>query len=128
MPRLHSAAAIDRPEISNVTLPPILEVVWQQPQETYITNVHKTLTTETQKNTNMLEFTQRNDVESQTLRMKETSPQVSGSNTEPVLESQTGSTQVQGLNDSKEPQSEIQQYEMNIIANDSGDDNISLPK
>ena len=32
MPRLHSGAAIDRPETTK--LPPIPEVVWQQPQET----------------------------------------------------------------------------------------------
>ena len=60
--------------------------------------------------------------------MKETSPQVSGSSTEPVLENQTGSTPVQSFNDSKENQSEIQQHEMNMTANDNGDDNISPPK
>ena len=60
--------------------------------------------------------------------MKETSPQVSGSSTEPVLRNQTGSTPVQSLNDSKKPQSEIQRNEMNITANDNGDDKISPPK
>ena len=56
----------------------------------------------------MPETKQRNDVESQTSPMKETSPQVAGSSTEPLLGNQTGSTPVQSLNDSNESQSEIQ--------------------
>ena len=70
----------------------------------------------------------RNDVVSQTLPIKETSTQVSGSSTEPFLESQNGRTPVRSLNDSKEAQSEIQRHEMNIKANDIGDDNFSPPK
>ena len=76
----------------------------------------------------MPENKQRNDVESQTSPMKETSSQVSGSSMEPLLENQTGSTPVQSLNDSKKSQSEIQRHEMNITANDNGDDNIFPPK
>ena len=76
----------------------------------------------------MLESKQRNDVQSQTSPMKETSSQVSGSSTEPLLGNQSGSTTVQILNDSKKPQSEIQQHEMNKTANDNGDDYISPPK
>ena len=34
MPRLHSGAAIDTPETTQLKIPPIPEVVWQQPQET----------------------------------------------------------------------------------------------
>ena len=49
MPRLYSGAATDRPEITLLTLPPIPEVVWQQPHETLVTNIHKTLTNETHK-------------------------------------------------------------------------------
>ena len=128
MPHLHSGAATDRLEITHLTLPPNPEVVWQQPQETHVTNIHKTLTNETHKNTHMPEFRQRNDAESRTSLMKETSPQVSGSNTEPFLKNQPGSTPVQSLNDSKRLQSEIQRHEMNMTANDSGDDNIPLPK
>ena len=71
---------------------------------------------------------QTNNVESQTSPIKETSSQVSGSSTELFLESQTGSTLIQSLNDSKEPQSEIQRHEMNITANDIGDDNFFRPK
>ena len=34
MPRLHSGAACDRPETNQISkLPPIPEVVWQQPTE-----------------------------------------------------------------------------------------------
>ena len=62
----------------------------------------------------MPESKQRNVVESETSPIKEISSQVSGSSTEPHLENQTGSTQVQSLNDSKKPQSEIHRHEMNI--------------
>ena len=53
MPRLHSGVATDRPEITHLTLPPIPEVVWQQPQETHVINFQKTLSNETQKNSLM---------------------------------------------------------------------------
>ena len=76
----------------------------------------------------MPESKQRNDVESQTLPMKETSCQVSVSSTEPLPGNQTRSTLVQSLNDSNKPQPEIQQHERNIIANNNGDDSISSPK
>ena len=49
MPRLHSAAATDRQETTHLKLPPIPEVVWQQPKETHVFNIHKTLTNETYK-------------------------------------------------------------------------------
>ena len=74
MPRLHSGAAIGRPETTLLKLPPIPEVVWQQPQETHVPNNHKTLTNETHQNTQMPESKHRSDVESQTSPMKETSP------------------------------------------------------
>ena len=51
MPRLHSGAATDRPEVTHLTLPPIPEVFWQQPQETHSTNIHKVVTNETHKDT-----------------------------------------------------------------------------
>ena len=101
MQGLHSVAGTDRPETTIVTLPPTPEVVWQQPQETHLTNFHETSTTETNKNACKPEFKERNDVELQTSPIKETSPQVPGSSTEPFLESRTGSTLVQSLNDSK---------------------------
>ena len=101
MPRLHSGAAIDRPEVTHLTLPPIPEVVWQQPKETYSTNNHNVLTNETHKNPHIPEFKQRNDVEAQTSPIKETSSQISRSNTESFLENQTRSTPVQCPNDYK---------------------------
>ena len=76
----------------------------------------------------MHEFGQKNDVESQTSPMKETSPQVSGSNTELFRGNETGSTAIQSLNDSKDLESEIQRHEMNLTAIDNGDDNISPPE
>ena len=63
MPCLPSEVATDRPEKAHLTLPPIPEVVWQQPQETHVTNIHKTLKNETHKNIHMPDFKQRNDAE-----------------------------------------------------------------
>ena len=126
-PRLHSRAATNRPEITHLTFPPFREVVWQQPQETHVTNIHKFLNSETHKNTHMPESKQRNDVELQTSPMKETSSQVSGSSTEPLLGDQTGNTSVQCLNDSKNQQHEIQRNEIDLTTYDNGDDNISHP-
>ena len=72
----------------------------------------------------MPEFKQRSDIESQLSPMKEGSPQVAGSSTEPLLENQTGSTPVECFKDSKKRQPEIQRNETNVTANDTGDDNI----
>ena len=108
MPGLHSGAAIDRPETTHITLPPIAHVVWQQPQETHILNIYQNLTNETHKNTHMPELKQRSGVESQTSPMKETSPQVSVSSTEPLLGNQTRSELVPSLNDAKKPRSPTQ--------------------
>ena len=83
MPSLHSGAAIDRPETTHVKLPPIPEVVWQQPQETHVSNIYLTVINENHENTHMPESKQRSDVESQTSPIKENSPQVSLSGTEP---------------------------------------------
>ena len=93
MPRLHSGAAIDRPEVSHLTLPPIPEVVWQQPQETHLTNIHNDSTNETHKDTYTPK--QKNDVEAQTSPIKQTTSQVSGSDTESLPENQTRSIPVQ---------------------------------
>ena len=64
MPRLHSGAAIDRPEVTQLRLPPIPEVVWQQPEETHSTNIYYDLTNETHKDTHTPK--QTNVVEAQT--------------------------------------------------------------
>ena len=117
MPRLHCGAAVDIPETTK--LPPIPEDVWQQPQETHLIDIHKNSTTNIQRKIH---------VESQTSPIKETSPQVSGSDPESFLENQTRSTPLQCLNDSKKQQPEIQQNETDMTTYDSGDDNISAPK
>ena len=83
------------------------------------------MTSETHKNTHLPESKQRNDVESQRSPMKQTSSQVSGSRTEPLLGNQTGHTSVQCPNDSKKQQHEIQRNEIDITTYDNGDDNIS---
>ena len=64
MPRLHSGAATDRPEVTHLTLLPIPEVVWQQPQETHLTNIHIDLTNKTHKHTHTPK--QKINVEAQT--------------------------------------------------------------
>ena len=87
MPRLHSGAAIDRPETTQLKLPPIPEAVWQQPQET---NIYQTCNNETHKKTHMPESKQSSVVESQTSPINETSPQVSVSSTEPLQEIKPG--------------------------------------
>ena len=76
----------------------------------------------------MPEFRQRNDIEAQRSPMRETSPQVSGSRTEPFLGNQIDSTPAQSFNDSKRRQSEIQRYEMNMTTDGKRDGNISHPK
>ena len=126
MPRLHSEAATDRPEETHLTLPPIPEVVWQQPQETYLNNIHNDLTNQTHTQTHMSK--QKNDVETQTSPIKETSFQVSGSDTESLLENQTRSIQVQCRNDSNNQQNEIQRNEIGFTTYANGDDNISPPE
>ena len=103
MPRLHSGAAIDRPETTHVKLPPIPEVVWQQPQETHVSNIYQTVINDNQENTHMPESNQRSDVESQTSPIKENSPQVSVSSTEQLLGNQTRSALVLSLNDATKP-------------------------
>ena len=123
MPRLHSGAAIDRPEVTHLPLPPIPEVVWQQPQENHVTNIHNDLTNEIQNDTHTPK--QKNDVEAQTSPIKETSPKKSGSDTESPLESQTRSIPVQSLDDSNNQQDEIQRNEIGLTTYDYGDSIIS---
>ena len=106
MPRLHSGAATDRQEETHLTLPPIPEVVWQQPKETYLNNIHNDLTNENQNVTHTPK--QKNDVKAQTSPIKRTSPQKSGSDMESPLENQTRNIPVQCPNESKKQQNVIQ--------------------
>ena len=115
-PRLHSGAAIDRPETGK--RPPIPEVVWQQPQETHVIDIHKNSTTNIERKIN---------VESSLSPIGETSSQVSGSDTESLQGNQTKSTPVKCPDASKKQQPEIQRNETDMPAYDSGDENISLP-
>ena len=89
--------------------------------------MYKNSTTYNNNSTHTPEFKQKNDVESQTSPIKETSPQVSGSDTQSLLTDQTRSTPVQCLNDSKKQQPKIQRKETDMVL-DSGDDKISPPK
>ena len=126
MPRLHSEAVTDRPLETHSTLPPIPEVVWQQPEETYLNIIHNDLSNKTHKHTHTPK--QKNDVEAQTSPIKATSFQVSGSDTESLLENQTRSIQVQCPNDSNNQQNEIQRNEIGFTTYANGDDNISPPE
>ena len=126
MPLLHSGAATDRPEATHSTLPPIPELVWQQPQENHLNNIYNDLTNEIQNHTHTPK--QKNDVEAQTSPIKKTSPQKSGSDTESLLENQTRSIPVQCPNDSNNQQNEIQRNEISSTTYDEGDDNISPPE
>ena len=94
---------------------------------THVSNIYQIVTNEPHKNTHMPESKQRSDVDSQTSPIKETSPQVSVSSTEPLLGDQTRSALVPSLNDSTKPGSEIQRNEIDMTTCDSGDDNISPP-
>ena len=73
----------------------------------------------------MPQFKQKKDIEAQTLPIKETSSQISGSNRESLPENQTRSTPVQCP---KKQQNEIQRNETDITTYDKGDDNISPPE
>ena len=114
MPRLHSGNAINRPETTK--LRPIYEVVWQQPQEIHFIDTSKNSTTNFNKSKRTPEFNQKNDVKSQTSPIKETSPQVSGSDTGSLLENQTRNRPVQCLKDSKKQQPEMQRNETDMTS------------
>ena len=126
MPRLHSGAAIDRPETTK--LPPIPGSVWQQPQETHLKDMYKNSTTNINNSTHTPKFKQEIDAESQTSPIQEISPQVSGSDTESPLQNQTGSTPVQCLIDSTKQQPETQRNETDMKTPDRRDDNVSPKK
>ena len=126
MPHLHSGAATDRPEVTHLTLPPIPEVAWQQPQETHLTTIHNDFANETHKDTYMPK--QKNDVEALTLPIKETSSQISGSDTESSPDNQTRSMPVQCPNDPNKQQNEIQRNDIGLITYGNGDDTICPPE
>ena len=126
MPRFHSGAAIDRPETTK--LPPIPEVVWKQPQETHLIDIHKNSTTNINNSTHTPELERKDDAESQTSPIKEILPQVTGSDTEAFLETQFRKTPVHCPNNSTKRNPENQRNEKDMTTNDIVDDNISAPK
>ena len=71
---------------------------------------------------------QKNDVEAQTSPIKETSSQVSGSDTESSLDKQTRSIPVQCPNDSNKQQNETQRNEIDTTTYENGDENMSRLK
>ena len=109
MPRPHSGAATDRPKVTHLTLPPIPEVVWQQPQETHLTTIHNDFTNETHKDTHMPK--QKNDVEAQMSPIK--IPRI---------------IPVQCPNDSNKQQNENQRNEIGLLTYGNGDNTISPPE
>ena len=121
--RPYYGGAINRPETTE--LPPITEVVWQQPQKTHLIDMNKnSINNNNNNSTHTLEFKRKNDVESQTSPIKESS----GSDTESLMGNQTRSTPVQGPNDSKKQQREIQRNETDMKTYGSRDDNVSPPR
>ena len=84
------------------------------------------MTNETHKDTHTPK--KKSDVEAQTSPIKQTSSQVSGSDTELLLENQTKSIPAQCPNDSKKQQNEIQRDETDLTTYGNGDDNISPPE
>ena len=114
MPRLHSGAACDRPESTEISkLPPIPEVVWQQPTEivTNQDNLNKT-TNESAIKTN---------VASQTSPPKGTQPQNHVDTTEQSSENQTGNEPVLFLDCSKNSSTDIQNTERHVVTTLNGD-------
>ena len=94
MPRLHSGAACDRPDTNQISkLPPIPEVVWQQPTEIVTNQVNLNNTTN--------ESTIKTNVASQTSPPKGSQPQNHVDTTEQSSGNQTGNEPVLFLDCSK---------------------------
>ena len=93
---------------------------------TFLTNIHIVQNNENHKNTHKPK--QKNDVEAQVSPIKETSSQVSGSDTESLLENQTRSISVQCPNDSKKHQNEIRRNETDLTTYGNGDYSLSPPE
>ena len=112
-PRLHSGAAHDRPETKTSKLPPIPEVVWQQPTE-IITNQDKI------KNTNN-DSTLKTNVASQTSPPKGTQSQNHVDTTEHPPGNQTGNEPVSFLDCSKNYSTNTQNTEQHVVNTFNGD-------
>ena len=113
MPRLHSGAARDRPETKTSKLPPIPEVVWQQPTEN-VTNQDNL-----KKTTN--DSTSKTNVASQTSPPKGTQPQNHVDTRERPSGNQTGSEPVLFLDCSKNYSTNTQNTEQHVVTTPNGD-------
>ena len=126
MPRLQSGAAIDTPETTK--LPPIPEVVWRQHQKAILSDMYEKSATIINNSSHTPESKRKMDEEAHTSPIKATSSQVSGSDTESLLENPTRSIPVECPIDSKKQQNEIQRNEIGLTTYGNGDNNISPPK
>ena len=114
MPRLHSGAACDRPETHQTPkLPPIPEVVWQQPTE-IVTN---------QDNLNITnnDSTRKTNVASQISPPKGTQPQNHVDTTEQPSGNQTGNEPVPFLDCSKNSSTVTQNTQQHVVTTLNGD-------
>ena len=112
--RLHSGAGCDRPEATKIpTIPPILEVVWQQPPETFTDqySLDKTINDSTKQHTRA---TSKTTVASQTWPPMGTQPQNCVVATEQPPGNQTGNEPVPFLNCSKNCPTDTQNSEQQV--------------
>ena len=114
MPRLHSGAACDRPEINQISkLPPIPEVVWQQPTEI--------VTNQDNLNNTTNESTIKTNVAKPTSPPKGTQPQNHQHTTEQSSGNQTGNEPVLFLDCSKIYSINTQITEQHVVTTPNGD-------
>ena len=113
MPRLHSETASDRPEITKKSkLPPIPEVVWQQPTENdtkqdNLNNINK-------------DFTLKTNVASQTSPPMGNQPQSYVDTTEQSSGNQTGNEPVPFLDCPKNSSTNTQNTEQHVVTTPNG--------
>ena len=114
MPRLHSGAACDRPETNEISkLPPIPEVVWQQPTE-IVTNQDNLYNTHN-------DSTLKTNVANQTSPPKGNQPQSHVVAMEQPPGNQTEYDPVPFLHCSKNSSTDIQITEQYVVTTPNGD-------
>ena len=114
MPRLHSGAACDRPETNEISkLPPIPEVVWQQPTEI--------ITDQDNLNFTNNDSTLKTNVANQTSPPKGNQTQTHVDATEQPSGNQTGNEPVSFLGCSKKSSTNTQNTEQHVVTNPNGD-------
>ena len=114
MPRFHSGAACDRPETIEISkLPPIPEVVWQQPTE-IVTDQNNLKITHN-------DSTLKTNVAIQTSPPKGAQPQNHVDATEQPSGNQTGNGLVPFLDCSKNSSKDIQNTEQHVVTTPNGD-------